>query len=478
MLREDMPFLYGLIDYAVKGIIPFNTPGHKQGRGAHPTFKRAMESGLDLDVSDVLESEEYGHSWVQALKGAQNLAAETFGARHTRFLVNGTTSGIHTMFLAARALGFSRIVMPRFSHLSAYSGLALSGLEPVFLRGSVLEGWNLPLPPEGDEYIRSAGEKDLLFSTYPNYYGIGADLTPLADLAGKRGSYLLVDEAHGPHFAFHPRLPDPALTKGADVSVQSTHKVLAALSGASMLHLGERFKAEYVDTALNILQTTSPSALLLASLDAARAQMAGQGRRLWQKALELADTLKERIIQDVGLNVLDGTQLPEGFCHDPARMVINTAQVGITGLKAAALLREKGLQVEMADPWNIVLIITWADNTRTIKLLLNALKDLVAAAAKGRNKRITTSLDLLPVPKRVISYRQAAFSPAQAVGFSDCLGRVCAELICPYPPGVPLISPGELLDEQVLECLKKVKRNAFEVRGAADPSLETIRVIG
>lgn len=476
MPQHQLPFLDALVGYLRSGVIPFHTPGHKQARGVHATLRAELEAAAKLDVSDVVASERFDDSWTEALHAAERLAAEAFGAKRTYFAINGTSGAIHAMLLAVRSMGYEEVILPRESHLSVFGGLILSGLRPKYVAGSRLPDWNLSLPPAPSTFAAVSGTAAVYMLTRPSYYGIVPPLEPLASLAHERGGTLLVDEAHGPHFGFHPHLPPPALHCGADLVAQSTHKVLGAFTQSSMLHIGsDKVPEHLVERALLSTTSTSPSGLLLASLDAARAQMATEGAGLWEKALEIADTLRHHIGSHLGLTVLSPTHLPAGCELDRTRLVIRTADRGLHGVEAAHLLRKYGVQVELADPWHVVALITWADTWETASALLEALR---FSLNEERHRKIPTDRVWdLPTPQVRLTPREAALAPTEWVPLCQAVGRISAETICPYPPGIPVICPGEEIDADIVAYLEGMRETAFEVRGACDPTLQQVLVV-
>lgn len=477
------PFLDGIQRYEVDGVLRFHTPGHKRGLGLHPGVQGVLGEAARFDVSDVLASPEYGDSWSDALRAAEDLAARAFGARATRFSVNGTTGALHAMLLALRMAGFRRVVMPRSSHLSILGGLIVADLEPVYVDESVLKEWGIPLPPGAEDFVaraRAAGvDRPACLVTYPTYYGVGASLAPLASAVHAEGGVLLVDEAHGAHFRFHPRLPRSALEQGADLVAQSTHKVLGALTQASMLHSGsEAIPVELIDRALFWLQSTSPSSLLLASLDAARAQMEAEGLRLWEQALERVEALGRRLAREGGIRLLDAEAVGEGYVQDPTRVVVRTADAGWHGVAAARRLRERGIQVEMADPWNLVAIVTWADAPGHLDRLAEALIELRREAPPAGGVALAPDV-LPPFPRATprMSPRAAMLARSRRIPLREAVGAVSADVVCPYPPGIPVLCPGEEIDAAVVEYLEAIHSFAFEVRGTVDPRLNFIHIV-
>lgn len=479
----DMPFLRGLIQYAQDGVLPFHTPGHKQGRGMYAPLREFLSRAAEYDVSDVLSSQKFNDSWSEALQAAETRAAEIFGARATRFMINGTTGAVHIMLIAARMYGFTHVVMPRSAHMSVYGALLLADLEPVYVADRPVAGWQLPGPPGVQDYADAEGNLDnpgssVVFATYPNYYGLGADLAPLSERLQQQGRWLLVDEAHGAHFRFHSSLPQPALTQGADLVAQSTHKVLGALTQASMLHVGsERVPLALVDRADFWLQSTSPSALLLASLEAAGEQMAEAGETLWERAIEHAETAARRIELQAGMEVLRPQDVAPTYVMDPTRLVVRTADVGWSGVAAARCLRKAGIQVEMADPWHLVALITWADDEETVNGLIQGVVDLAREAPNSAERAPTLALPPRPVPKVRLRPREAALAPSRRVPLQEAVGHVSADVVCPYPPGIPILCPGEEINDDIVEYLLHVRSSAFELRGTCDPDLSHIHIV-
>lgn len=471
--QKEQPFLEALVGYAESGVVPYHTPGHKQGRGGEERLHEVLGDALRLDVSDVVHSQKYNHSWTEALQAAQDLAAQAFGAQATRFIANGTSGAIHVMLLTARMLGYERVVLPRESHISVFSALVLAGLDPIYVPSERLDGWNLLLPPDLTAELNGAGKETMAFTTYPTYYGITQPLQSMSEMT----SLLCVDEAHGAHFAFHPALPRPALTCGAHVVAQSTHKVLGAFTQASMLHIGQSgVPLDLIDRALMFTQSTSPSGLLYASLDATREHMVRDGKALWGKIIEQVQDVKQVLNDEYGLTILQQEHLPKGYHLDATRLTIRTSDRGMHGVDTARILRQLGVQVEMADPWHVVLIMTWADDSETIQHLMGALKLLMQREVQPALQD-TEWMWTLPNPKMKMKPREAALQRTRPIPLHEAKGKISAEAICPYPPGIPVVCPGEEISTEMITYLEHMRSIAFEVRGAADSTLSYITII-
>ena len=389
--RGSSRFLSGLRRYVERAVVRFHTPGHRGGRWAHPELVRSLgQKALSLDVSDVLEGESGPADWTEYLRSAEERAARLFGARTTRFLVNGTSGGIHAAVFALAAEG--DVLFPRASHISVHAAAIIARSAPRYVGPVYDADWDIPGPPAVAELARACAEHrpDLVVITYPDYFGLAIDG---ALLSRETGSVpILVDEAHGAHFMFCPEAPSTALEWGCTVSVQSTHKMLAALTQASMLHVGGVGESAIprVDRALTLLQTTSASPLLLASLESVVAQVAVEGKESWRRAVDLTKTIKSEIETATPFRSLTAAEAAArwGARLDPVRLVINVGDSGWTGLAAARFLREKWrIQVELGNQRSIVLLVTPGNTQEDGERLILALKDLSKKNAKRKRCR-------------------------------------------------------------------------------------------
>jgi arginine decarboxylase len=451
----------------------FHMPGHKGVAGALDEVL-----GVGISAADVSEMDgwfPYLHAPTTELAEAQSLAAARWGADATFFLVNGSTVGNLGAVLACVSEG-DELLMCRGSHRSVYAGLSLTGASPVYLQPAHHERLN-------GEFTVSVEDASVLLDahpnvraihlTRPNYYGMCTDIEAFASLARHRNIPLIVDEAHGAHFGLHPELPRSAMSAGADVVIQSTHKTLGALTQASMLHLrrglvDERRLAQQLQT----LQSSSPSVLLSMSLDVARA--AATDEQL-ARVVGLAHRARRELHAVGGLRVLDGELIGHGgvVAVDVTKIVIDVQHLGRNGFAVAQELRaEHGIGVELADGQRIVCSITVGDTEESVNDLTKALRALTRSGAENG----------LPIPSLVpphlaLTIRAAEHQRATAVPLSESTDRVCAEYVIPYPPGIPLVAPGELLTATVLAALERFRQAGSRIVGPSDPALETIAVI-
>ena len=467
--KISAPIVEVMKKYSSDGVLAFHTPGHKQGRGAHEFLREFLTvEGFRQEVSLMEELDDL-HAPRSCIKEAQRLAAELWHADETIFFVNGTTSAIQAMILGTLKAG-DLIFIPRNAHRSVISGLILSGAVPIFLPVEFDAEFKLPLNVKVSTIgraIKKYPQARAILLVSPNYYGVAADLVKISELAHKAGMILLIDEAHGAHLQFSNELPLSAMDSGADLAAQSTHKLLGALTQCSMLMFRKKF-AERVKIAASLLQTTSPNQILLASLDIARLQMELEGCEKVSRAVELSKKLRAEIKLIDGLRTFDAA---ENFALDTTKVTVNVENLGLSGYEAEKILREElKVQCELSDAANLLFLITYADDERTIFGLVEALKGLPRRTGK-----------FLPPPiisKEIImaemSARETFYGRVEVLELEKSVGRICAEEVTIYPPGIPLLMPGEKISAEVVEMIKKYVGKVF---GAADKTLSTLKVV-
>ncbi|MGB9791530.1 MAG: aminotransferase class I/II-fold pyridoxal phosphate-dependent enzyme [Thermacetogeniaceae bacterium] len=459
------PLLKRLLAHAREGYLGFHTPGHKQGRGAWPPWLSLLgEAVFALDLTE-LPGLDSLHDPQGVIREAAAAAAACFGADETYFLVNGASAGIAAVILATCGPG-DRVILPRNCHQSAIHGLILSGAEPVYLPVYGDPASGLPGMVMTDDLRRAwdeaSGEVRLAVFLHPSYYGLVGELEEQVRLAHERGCPVLVDEAHGPHFFTSDLYPPSALSCGADFVVHGAHKVLGAFTQAAFLHRrGNDGIVSRLRAALRLVQTTSPSYLLMASLDVSR-QQSLEERQRWEELAAEALRLREQISRLPGVSAVgsEALRVPGVVGFDPARLVVSVRGLGITGFEAAEWLRSRRrILVEMADLHNLVFILGPSD-LPLLEELLSGLADLASAfGAEGKSPPSSFSGPFgLPIPPQAMAPRQAFFSQWEAVRIEDAVGRVAAEAVAPYPPGVAVVCPGEVVTAEAVAFLKEWER--------------------
>lgn len=497
--QTNTPLLTALQVSGARSHAAFYAPGHKRGQGAPARLKALL--GAQAFLVDLPELPELDNLFAPegVIRQAQELAAECFGAEQTWFLANGSTCGIEAAILATCGPG-EKIIVPRNAHRSVIAGLTLAGAIPIFVAPEYDPALGLVLGLAADKIaavLADYPDTRAILVVSPTYHGLCSDLAAIATLAHDHGIPLLVDEAHGPHFAFHPHLPASALAQGADLVVQSTHKVLGALSQASMLHgQGCRIDRSRLQAALQITQSTSPSSLLLASLDAARHQMATAGTDLLGATLDLSRQIRAELAQIPRLRVINPVDLPSFPSVtelDLTRLTINVAGLGMSGLAADEILHGKlGVTIELPELQQITLIISIGNTPADGQRCVEGLRALAARAsplqefAAGDRKRVglrdisfeaSAQADSRPgvIPK--ISPRTAFFAPTLTLPAAAAVGYPSAETLSAYPPGIPTVVAGEVITAAALDHLTRVMQQGGYVTGCSDSSLTHLKVI-
>ncbi len=456
----------------------FHMPGHKQSGGVHPLGVEVFGNAiLRADVSE-MGGFDYLHAPTGGIKQAQNDAAVVFGASKTFFLVNGSTGGNLSAVTAFAADG-EYVLALRGSHRSVYTAMVLAGAQPIYVpmkHDEAEDGWFL-----ADELPQQLPNRlAVVHVTRPNYYGMACDLAPYRKLADDTGAILIVDEAHGSHFGLVKGLPASALQLGADVVIQSTHKTLSALTQASMLHVGDRVANDpallaRLTRSLAMLQSSSPSALLTLSLDLAAAHLAGAGREALVDTVALAYKARVQLAALNGFRLLWGPSATARVEVDPTKLVIDVSDLGTNGFAAAQWLRaHHRIHVELADYRRIVCSITGGDTSASVDLLIGALKEFVSSI---HIPSVLEGAALPPLPPIRSLPRVAVNAKTESVIVGDSVGRVCAEYVIPYPPGIPLIVPGEEVTAQVLQSLAAFAAAGSNIVGPSDQTIGELRVI-
>lgn len=481
--QQQTPLFSGLLAHSEKNPIQFHIPGHKKGTGMDREFRSFIgDNALSIDLINIAPLDDL-HQPKGMIKEAQQLAAEAFGADHTFFSVQGTSGAIMTMVMAVCGPG-EKIIVPRNVHKSVMSAIVFSGAVPIFIHPEVDAELGISHGITVDAVSRALEEhpdaKGLLVIN-PTYFGVAADLKRIVELAHEYDIPVLVDEAHGVHIHFHDKLPLSAMQAGADMAATSVHKLGGSMTQSSILNLKEGLVSpKRVQSILSMLTTTSTSYLLLASLDTARRQLAMHGYELAEKAIRLAEQLRIRIneinhISCVGEEIL-GTK--STYDLDPTKLIISIKNLGITGYDAEKWLREKyTIEVEMSDLNNILCIVTPGDTTEDGNKLIQALQEL-SDTFQDQVKETSFDAVLLPdIPVLALSPRDAFYASTEVVPFEESVGRIIAEFVMVYPPGIPIFIPGEIITEENLDYIQKNIEVGLPVQGPEDHTLKTLRVI-
>lgn len=480
--QERTPLWDALCAYRAQGIIPFHVPGHKQGRGNPELTEKLGPTALGIDLT-CMEGLDNILNPLDVIKEAQDLAADAFRAEHAYFLVNGTTSGIQAMIMAVCAPG-EKLIVPRNAHRSVISGLILSGVQPVYLQPEVDQRFGIThgiTPQDVERALREHPDARGVFVINPTYYGVASDLAGIVEVAHARNVPVLVDEAHGAHLCFHPELPPSAMEAGADLSAASTHKLAGSLTQSSLLlHQGNLVNPQRVKGVLNLTQTTSPSYILLTSLDFARKQMALAGTRLLAGVLRKARWVRKQLSRLPGIELLEEEHIegrPGCRYLDPTKITMNVQQLGLSGQEVESILRHKyRIQVELSDLYNIILLLSIGDSWEMVQHLVASIQDLVQSLGKGGSIS-KFSRALPPLPAALVSPRDAFYGETKTVTLDAAEGEISAEMIMAYPPGIPLICPGERFTREIIDYVRILKAEGLILQGTEDPHLEQVKVL-
>lgn len=498
MDQSTTPLVTALQHCANRPNAAFYTPGHKRGQGI--TSKHRDLFGAAAFRADLPELPELDNLFAPegVILQAQQLAAEAFGAQRTWFLANGSTCGIEAAILATCGPG-DKLIVPRNVHSSAISGLILAGAVPIYISPNYSSQWDMPTDVAVESIkvaLQEHPDAKAVLIVSPTYQGVCSNLSAIAALTHRHNIPLIVDEAHGPHFAFHPELPTSALAVGADIVIQSAHKVLSAFTQAAMLHVkGNRIDHNRLSQSLQLTQSTSPSYLLLGSLDAARYQMATEGTALLSETLKQADRAATELNKLPGLSVLQprsksfstpdtqGTTEEDnlqGLYGDRTRITVDVSALNITGFQADDIFHtQHSITAELPSLRALTFIISLGNTKTDIDQLTKGFTQLSQTYSSNTEQSLVIS-PTPPVAERSrspLSPRQAFFAVKKPIPVDQSIGHISAETICPYPPGIPTILPGELITENAIAHLQTTLKAGGIITGCADPTLKTVLTV-
>lgn len=464
-----------------RNMISFHVPGHKAGK----IFDRYNLGKIDnigkFDITEIPGSDNL-HAPEGMIKEAQEKAKQFYNTDHSFFLVNGTTSGIISMIMATTNPG-DKIIVPRDCHKSVISGMILAGVIPVYVKPEICSRLFLSMAITAEtieKAIENHPDAKAVLITYPNYYGICSDIEKIAQIVHRYNKVLLVDEAHGAHLKLSEDLPISSLDVGADIVVHSTHKTLPAFTQSSMIHVKSKIiDVDKLKFMLSLNQSSSPSYLLMMSLDMAVNIIVEEGNYLIQRLIDNINDFREAINKIKGLNIFSKEIIGNYGVKDIdiTKLTINMKEIGIDGIKLEEILRKKyNIQVEMADIYNVLVVSSIANDKHDFERLARALKSIYD------DKKITHKKKELPefsfmIPKVKILPREAVYAEKKSIPFTQSGGRVSGEYIIPYPPGIPLICPGEVISQEVVEYVEILKALQINIIGTSDRSLNRINII-
>jgi len=463
--QSTTPLFDALLKYRQVIKSSLHVPGHKMGQWVDDEWRHQIgPSALAMDLTEAPGLDDL-HSPRGVIAEAQQLAAQAFGAGASHFLVGGSTAGLHALILSTAAQG-QKVLVPRHSHRSVVGALILSGASPEWVRPKFHDYLDLVVDVDLGSFGEGLPSVDVVIGLYPTYFGFTGSLPLQIQMAHSLGIPVIVDEAHGAHFAFHPGLPTTALDLGADAVVQSLHKTGGSLTQSSICHLhrSSRISSDRVSDMLRLVQTTSPSYLLMASLDTARRELAVNGSTAWQKIISLRETIVSRISAVRGLCVEP--------VDDPCKLLIDVRERRITGFQAADHLWNNGVAVEASGLTYVLAVLTPGDSDTSMDYLIRALHTLPA----GMNAPQWAPIEP-PWPDTLVSPRDAYLGKKESVPLTRAVGRIVAEMVAPYPPGIPVVVPGERLSSDVIDYLQQAVLAGHHLQGPADATLSMIQVM-
>ena len=479
MLNQNQAPIYeGLVKLRKKRIVPFDVPGHKRGRGNPELVELLGEKCVGIDVNSMKPLDNLGHP-ISIIREAEELAAEAFGAAHAFLMIGGTTSSVQTMILSTCKAG-DKIILPRNVHKSAINALVLCGAIPIYIEMSVDPKIGIALGLENERVAQAIQEhpdaKAILINN-PTYYGICSDLKRLTEMAHAAGMKVLVDEAHGAHLHFTDKLPLSAMDAGADMSAVSMHKSGGSLTQSSLLLTGEQMNPEYVRQIINLTQSTSASYLLMSSLDISRRNLALRGKESFEKVIDLSEYAR-REINAIGGYYAYSKELIDGVSvcdFDVTKLSVYTQGIGLTGIEVYDLLRDEyDIQIEFGDIGNILAYISIGDRIQDIERLVGALADIKRLYSRDGKDLIAGEYIQ---PELVLSPQEAFYSERKSLTLDKAVGQVCGEFVMCYPPGIPILAPGERITREIVDYIQFAKERGCSLQGTEDPEVNQINVI-
>ena len=476
--QERAPVYEALEKFGKMRVVPFDVPGHKRGRG-NPELARLLgDKCVSMDVNSMKPLDNLCHP-VSVIREAEQLAADAFGAANAFLMVGGTTSAVQSMILSSVKAG-EKVILPRNMHRSVMGALVLCGAVPVYVNPDCDTRLGIPLGirlEQLEETIARTPDAKAVLVNNPTYYGICSDMRGIVKLAHAHGMKVLADEAHGTHFYFGEELPLSAMAAGADMAAVSMHKSGGSLTQSSLLLTGPAVNADYVRQIINLTQTTSASYLLLSSLDISRRNLALRGKESFAGVIELAEYAREEI-NDAGGWYAFGKELKNGgsvFDFDATKLSVHTLDVGLAGIEVYDILRDEyDIQIEFGDLGNILAYLSIGDRKRDVERLVSALSEIRRLYAKDRAGMMDNEYI---APDVAVTPQFAFYSPKECLPIRDTAGRICTEFVMCYPPGIPILAPGERVTKEIIDYILYAKDKGCQLTGPEDAAIERLNVL-
>lgn len=476
--QERAPIYEALEKFSRQRVVPFDVPGHKRGRGNPELAKLLGEKCVSMDVNSMKPLDNLCHP-VSVIRDAEKLAADAFGAESAFLMVGGTTSAVQSMVMSVVKAG-EKIILPRNVHRSVMGALVLCGAVPVYVNPETDARLGIPLGmslKQLERTIECTPDAKAILVNNPTYYGICSDLRSIVKLAHEHNMLVIADEAHGTHFYFGEGLPVSAMAAGADMAAVSMHKSGGSLTQSSLLLAGSRVNGDHVRQIINLTQTTSASYLLLSSLDISRRNLALRGKEAFARVIELADYAREEI-NDVGGWYAYGKELVNGdsiFDFDRTKLSVYTLDVGLAGIEVYDILRDEyDIQIEFGDLGNILAYLSIGDRKRDVERLVSAMSEIRRLYEKDRTGMMENEY-ISPVV--AVTPQYAFYSPKQSLPLEETAGRICSEFVMCYPPGIPILAPGERVTSKILDYIRYAKEKGCQMTGPEDAKIERLNVL-
>ena len=476
--QNRAPIYEALQTFREMRVVPFDVPGHKHGRGNPELAAFLGEQCVSIDVNSMKPLDNLCHP-VSVIREAEELAAEAFGAAHAFLMVGGTTSAVQSMVLSTCKRG-DKIILPRNVHRSVINALVLCGAIPVYVNPEINERLGISLGMKREQVKKAIDENPdavAVLVNNPTYYGICSDIREIAKMAHDAGMMCLADEAHGTHFYFGAGMPTSAMAAGADFSAVSMHKSGGSLTQSSLLLTGPNVSTGHVRQIINLTQTTSGSYLLMSSLDISRRNLALRGREVFANVVSMADYAREEI-NAVGGYYAFGRELINGnsiFDFDRTKLSVHTRDIGLAGIEVYDILRDEyDIQIEFGDIGNILAYLSMGDRLQELERLVSALAEI-----RRRYQRDSTGLMSQEYidPIVVTTPQDAFYAAKKSVPIKESAGCVCSEFVMCYPPGIPILAPGEKITPGILEYIEYAKMKGCSMTGPEDPEIENLNVL-